>query len=490
MKLINSEKTLAVAAAMAGMDEKTARKYRDAGLCPSQLAQPHAWRTRPDSFDEVWPQVQEQLQTNPGLEAKSLFEWFQRQTPGRFADGQLRTFQRRVKHWRATQGPPREVMFPQRHLPGRLSQSDFTHLDALGVTIAGEPFPHLIYHFVLTYSNWEAATICYSENFESLAEGLQNALWELGGVPAVHQTDNLSAALKLETPEIFTTRWKALLAHYRLEGAHTQPASPNENGDIEQRHHRFQRALEQSLLLRGGRDFATLADYDKFLRALLAQLNAGRAARFQEELPLLGRLPPRRLDDWQRQDAVVGPHSTISLQGNAYSVHSRLIGERVQARLRPDTVEVWYGGACVETLARLRGRGRHGVNYRHVIDWLVRKPGAFERYLYREDLFPTSRFRVAYDTLVAADPAKGHKHYLAILHLAATENETAVDECLRGLIDRQEPITKDAVAAAVRTQPTPAPPRQSRVAAVDLAQYDALCPDWAPAGAGEVAACR
>ena len=489
MKLINSEKTLAVAAAMAGMDEKTARKYRAAGSSPSQLAQPHDWRTRADAFDEVWPQVQEQLQTNPGLEAKSLFEWFQRQTPGRFADGQLRTFQRRVKHWRATQGPPREVMFPQRHLPGRLSQSDFTHLDGLGVTIAGAPFPHMIYHFVLTYSNWETGTICHSESFESLADGLQNALWELGGVPALHQTDNLSAALKLESPEIFTTRWRALLAHYRLEGAHTQPASPNENGDIEQRHHRLKRALEQSLLLRGGRDFATLQDYDRFLRALLSRLNAGRAGRFQEELALLGRLPPRRLDDWQRLDAVVGPHSTISLQGNVYSVHSRLIGEQVQARLRPDTVEIWYGGACVGTMARLHGRGRRGVNYRHVIDWLVRKPGAFERYLYREELFPTSRFRLAYDTLVAADPLRGHKQYLAILHLAARENETAVDECLRRMIDRQEPIAADAVAAAVQAQPTLSPPREIRVDPVDLELYDALCPGWA-SQAGEVGACR
>jgi hypothetical protein len=488
MKLINSEKTLALAAARAGMDEKTARKYRAAERSPSQLAQPHDWRTRTDAFDEVWPQVQEQLKTNPGLEAKSLFEWFQRRAPGRFADGQLRTFQRRVKHWRATQGPPREVMFPQQHLPGRLAQSDFTHLDGLDVTIAGELFPHMIYHFVLTYSNWETGTICYSESFESLAEGLQNALWELGGVPAMHQTDNLSAALKRESPEIFTARWKALLAHYRLEGAHTQPASPNENGDIEQRHHRFKRALEQSLLLRGGRDFATLPDYDKFLRALLAQLNAGRVARFQEELALLGRLPPRRLDDWQRLDAVVGPHSTISLQGNVYSVHSRLIGEQVQARLRPDTVEIWYGAACVETLARLRGRGRHGVNYRHVIDWLVRKPGAFERYLYREELFPTSRFRLAYDMLVAADPERGHKQYLAILQLAASENETAVDECLRRMIDRQEPIAVGAVAAAVKARPTLSPPREIRVDPVDLGLYDALCPGWAWC-AEEVAAC-
>jgi hypothetical protein len=489
MKLINSEKTLAVAAAMAGMDEKTARKYRDGGRSPSQLNQAHAWRTRTDSFDEVWPQVQEQLQTNPGLEAKSLFEWYQRQFPGRFSDGQLRTFQRRVKFWRATQGPPREVMFPQRHIPGRLSQSDFTHLDDLGVMLAGQPFPHMIYHFVLTYSNWETGTICYSESFESLADGLQNALWELGGVPAVHQTDNLSAALKLDSPEIFTTRWRALLAHYRLEGAHTQPASPNENGDIEQRHHRFQRALEQSLLLRGGRDFANLQDYERFLRALLAQLNAGRSGRFQEELARLGRLPPRRLDDWQRQDALVGPHSTISLHGNVYSVHSRLIGEQVQARLRPDTVEIWYGGQCVETLARLRGRGRHGVNYRHVIDWLVRKPGAFERYLYREELFPTSRFRLAYDMLVAADPARGHKQYLAILKLAASENETAVDECLRRMIDLREPISALAVTAAVRTQPKLSPPRQSRVDPVDLGQYDALCSGWTP-DVREVAVCR
>jgi hypothetical protein len=186
---------------------------------------------------------------------------------------------------------------------------------------------------------------------------------------------------------------------------------------------------------------------------------------------------------------MVGPHSTIRLQGNVYSVHSRLIGEQVQARLRPNTVEIWYGGQCLETLARLRGRGRRGVNYRHVIDWLVRKPGAFERYLYREELFPTSRFRLAYDTLVAADPARGHKQYLAILQLAAKENETAVDECLRLMIDGQEPIGADTVAAAVQAQPKLSPPRQSWVDSVDLEQYDALCLGWAQS-MGEVAACH
>ena len=493
MKLIKTEKTLAAAAAKAGMDEKTARKYRNAGKTPGELAKPHTWRTRPDPFAEVWPQVRDHLEDNAGLEAKTLFEWLQRQYPGRFADGQLRTLQRRVKAWRALEGPAKEVMFPQEHEPGRLAQSDFTHLDKLGVTIAGQPFPHLIYHFVLTWSNWETGSICFSESFESLAAGLENALWELGGVPDVHQTDSLTSAVhKLDHPEEFTDRYRALLAHYRMQGAHTQPAAPHENGDIEQRHHRFKRALEQRLILRGSRDFADRDQYEAFIRQLLAELNSGRAERLRQEMAHLHRLPWRRLDSWERLGVRVGPHSTIRVQHNVYSVHSRLIGEQVRVRLRPEQLEVWYGGRRIEVLPRIRGKGKHRINYRHIIDWLVRKPGAFERYRYRDALFPTSRFRIAYDALKAADPLRGHKQYLAILHLAARENQTAVDECLRRMIDRQEPISAEAVAAIVSAEPDPCPPRDARVDPVDLDQYDLLCPHWKgePAGAGQVAPWR
>jgi hypothetical protein len=103
--------------------------------------------------------VEEQLTLNPGLEAKTVFDWLQREYPGRFADGQLRTLQRHIKRWRALHGPAREVFFAQVHEPGRLCASDFTHATGLGITIGGQPFPHLIYHFVLTYSNWEAGTV-------------------------------------------------------------------------------------------------------------------------------------------------------------------------------------------------------------------------------------------------------------------------------------------------------------------------------------------
>jgi hypothetical protein len=183
MKLIGKEPTLARAAAKAGMDEKTARKYLRSGKLPSENRRPHDWRTRPDPFEEAWEWVRNQLTEAPGLEAKTLFEVLQRESPGRYVDGQLRTLQRRVKVWRALEGPPKEVFFAQRYQPGKLCESDFTHMSLLEVTIAGEPFAHLIYHFVLPYSNWETGTICFSESFESLSAGLQNALWELGGVP-------------------------------------------------------------------------------------------------------------------------------------------------------------------------------------------------------------------------------------------------------------------------------------------------------------------
>ena len=169
--LIKTEEIQEIAASKAGMDAKTARKYRRVGRLPSELPAAVRGRTRPDPFLEVWSEVQKLLEDNAGLEAKTVFEFLQRQTPGRFQDGQLRTLQRRVKVWRATEGPVREVFFAQQHPPGRLGASDFTHMEELGVTIQGQSFPHLIYHFVLTYSNWKAATVCFPRASRAWAKG-------------------------------------------------------------------------------------------------------------------------------------------------------------------------------------------------------------------------------------------------------------------------------------------------------------------------------
>jgi hypothetical protein len=365
-KLSNTEKNQEIAASKAGMDPKTARRYLGLNRLPSELPKERNWRTRPDPFSEVWDLVQQQIEESPGLEAKTLFEWLQREYPGRYADGQIRTLQRRIKVWRAVEGPAQEVYFGQKHEPGKLCASDFTHMTELGITIAGQTFEHLIYHFVLTYSNWETGTICYSESLESLSEGWQNAVWELGATPVEHRTDSLSSAVNnMSNLEEFNQRYEALMRYYGVAPRHTNPASPNENGDAEQSHHRFKRAVEQALLLRGSREFAGMAEYTHFLKALFGQRNAGRRQKLSEELAVMRELPARRMESARRDRVRVDSGSLIHVDRNAYSVNSRLIGEKVEARVYLEHVEVWYGQKKVETLPRLRGRAKHRVDYRH-----------------------------------------------------------------------------------------------------------------------------
>jgi hypothetical protein len=467
------------------MNEKTARKYRQAGTLPSVLKAPHTWRTRPDPFEEVWDEVRGLLEANPGLQANTMFAELQRREPGKWADGQLRTLQRKVKAWRALEGPGKEVYFPQRHEPGDLAASDFCHLTGLGITLGRQPFPHLLYHFVLTYSNWETGSVCFSESFESLSEGLQAAFWELGGVPRRHRTDSLSAAIHPLTQgsgaEAFTQRYQGLLSHYGVAGQRIQPGKAHENGDVEQRHHRFRTALDQALLLRGHRDFEDRQEYERFLRGLFTQLNAGRKTRFEEERRLLTDLPPRRLDTARTLRVRVGPSSTIRVVNNTYSVHSRLIGEAVDVKLGAEHLEVWYAQRCVDRMPRVRGRDQYRIEYRHLIDWLVRKPGAFAGYRYREALFPTSRFRMAYDALREARPASADREYLALLHLAARETEQGVDDALRVTLAGGAPSLAAITAMVSSGQQLP-PATGVSVGPVNLHAYDSLL--------GETEACR
>jgi hypothetical protein len=237
----------------------------------------------------------------------------------------------------------------------------------------------------------------------------------------------------------------------------------------------LKKALAQSLMLRGSGDFSSRQEYAVFLRKLFAQLNAGRMDRFKEESRVLRRLPPSRLDSCKRLWVRVGPSSTIRANHNVYSVDSRLIGEKIEVRLYVERLEVWYAQQCIETMPRLRGEGQHRIQYRHIIDWLVRKPGAFDNYRYREELFPTHRFRMAYDWLRGRHPSRAAKEYLGILRLAAMENEAAVDEALRTLIDKELPLSIEAVERIVSCEGRRiASPAQIVIAEVDLAAYDAL----------------
>jgi hypothetical protein len=474
--LLRLGKSLKVAAMRADMDEKTARKYRASAKLPSeQEVWPRKWRTREDPFAAVWDEVRELVEVSPGLHAKTVLAWLQRKYPGRFPDGQLRSLQRRLRQWRATSGPSKEVFFAQTHYPGRLAASDFTHMENLGVTLGGQPFEHMVYHFVLTYSNWETASVCFSESFESLADGLQQALWELGGVPQRHRSDRMSAAVNnLSDRKEFTKRYQALMDHYGLTMEKINPREAHENGDAEQSHNRFKQAVDQALQLRDSRDFADRAAYDRFLQEVRAQRNSGREQRLAEERAALRPLPPGRLESYKRARVRVGPGSIIHVDRNVYSVHSRLVGERVDVRIYAEHLEVYFAGRVVERVPRLRGRKKHSINYRHVIDWLVRKPGAFENYQYREDLFPTSRFRMAYDAIREATPGRASREYLAILELAARENESLVDEALRTLLDTDQPITAQAVVDWMGRREPARPVTDVKVDTTDLSSFDML----------------
>jgi hypothetical protein len=464
-----------LAADKAGLDPKTARKYRRLQRLPSEVSvMDRHWRTRPDAFVDVWPDLVEKLQVNPGLQVKTLFLDLQRRFPGRFADGQIRALERRVKTWRASQGPAREVFFDQVHHPGRLCASDFTRCGELGVTVNGQPFDHMVYHFVLTYSNWEAGTVCFSESYESLAEGLQNALWQLGGVPQLHRTDRLTAAIPPGGGDEFNQRYQALLRHYGLTAQAINVRAAHENGDCEQSHHRFKTALGQALMLRGSRDFPSREEYGDFLRLLFCQLNKGRQKRLDEELPLLRRLPTARLESARRFQVRVDRGSTIHIQGNTYSAPSRLIGEWVEARLFADRIEVHFAQKPVQQMPRLRGKGKHRIDYRHVIDALVRKPKAFEDYRYRAEMFPTACFRAAYDRLTEQRPQRAAREYLQLLHLAAREGESKAEAALARLMERQQPLSAGAVEAEMRQAATPVQAAEATVGAVDLTLYDGL----------------
>ena len=473
----NKHEHLYQAADAAGMSGKTARKYLKNGKLPSQCRVEHTWLTRQDPFADDWVFIEQILEdTQATLEAKTLFEHLQLAYPCKYHNGQLRTLQRRIKAWKALYGPAKEIFFAQHYEPGQWACSDFTNMNKLNITIARQPFEHLLYHFVLCYSNWQAARICSSESFESLSLGIQDALWKLGGVPSLHRTDCLTSAVhKVGHPDIFTAKYRGLADHYGFESAKTNPASPHENGDVEKSNDLLKKAVEQSLIIRGSRDFDSVADYEKFLQKIIDRMNQNCHKRFAEEIEVLKELPVRRHDDYEIRTCKIGRGGTFRLLHNTYSAHSRLAGETVKIRVYADTLQLWYAQLHIETFPRLRGENGYYINYRHHIDILVRKPGAFENYCYKDALFPTSLFRIAYDILQdACSTRQANKEYLRILELAAKEDESLVNEALRLLINIEEDISFEKVKQFIDSKQKAPEPTAVHIEPVDINDYDLL----------------
>ncbi len=471
-------KSQEAAAAAAGMSVRTARDW-ERGPLPSQARKKRDWRTRPDPFASVWEAVIEPLlrrDEDRVLEATTILELLEQHHPGRFGDGQLRTLQRRVRDWRALHGPDREVFFQQVHPPGREAQIDFTHATELGVTIAGVLFPHLLFEFVLSFSGWRWVGLALGETYEALMDGIQGALWALGGSPEVIRSDNLSAAtheLKRSGGRSLTDRFASLLEYYGLRSTRIHPGRSHENGIAEQAHRRLKSALKQALIIRGSRDFGSVADYEGFVQEIVERRNRRSKIKFEEECAHLRTLPAKRLPAYTSYRVKVHKWSTIRVSNKTYSVPSRLRGHEVEARLYANEVEIYYCGQLTEQMPRLRGGDDCRIDYRHVIWSLVRKPGAFARYRFREELFPTTTFREAYDVLKRFKGERADIEYVRVLHLAASTMESTVEDALQTLLEGGAPfdyVTVRELAAPI----SPTIPELVTPEVPDLHVYDAL----------------
>jgi len=471
------------AALKAGISRKAASKYIRVGKLPSDLVQPRSWRTREDPFEDVWQEIARRLVDAPELEAKILFEDLLEREPDRFVPGQLRTLQRRIKEWRAKEGPDKLVFFPQEHRPGEAAQTDFTWATELCITIRGKVLKHMLCHFVLPYSNWEWATVCYSESMLSLKRGVQDAVFRLGRAPEYHQTDHSTAAThipsqadKEEKPKEelgFNEDYLALMRHLGMKPRTTFVGAKEQNGDVESLNGVLKRRLLQHLLMRGSRDFRSLAEYESWLCEVLVKANAQRSKKVTEELQTMRVVRVARLSEYEDVDVRVTRESTIRVKRKTYSVPSRLVRERVRVRVFEERIEVYYGGVKQMDCERLRGDKICRINYRHVIESLVRKPGAFRLYRHREELFPSLTFRRAYDALCKSLPSRrADLEYLRILKIAAETLESGVEAALGFLLAKGELPMADCVKKLVAPKENEIPGME--VFEIDLSGYDAL----------------
>jgi hypothetical protein len=482
MRERSAGKTQEQAAAKANLSSrKTVRKYEFLGKLPSELKKAREYRTRSDPFEEDWAEAERMLEKAPELEAKTLFEWLCEQHTEKYQDGQLRTFQRRVSTWRVLNGS-KILTLEQVRRPGEMLQTDGTWMTALGITINGQEFPHLLIHSVLPYSNWEWGRVAQSESLLAIRLGVQSTLVKLGHVPKIHQTDNSTAAThklgvaaqeKSLEERGFNDEYLQLMAHYGMEPQTIHVGNPNENGDIEASNGSLKQAVKQHLLLRGSTDFESLEAYEAFLGQVMEKRNALRSEKLAEEQAVMQPLRAKPWPEMRELRVRVNRAGIIRVQNNGYSAPSGLKGKQVTVRVYEWRIEVWYANRRVETLPRLTGIKKYHINYRHVIDTLLRKPGGFRNYRHQADLFPRAVFRQAWDALQKRlSPRRADIVYLRILKLAARGLETDVAVVLEELMASTQTWDDQTVADRVY-------PRQSKIPdlkanAVNLQEYDRL----------------
>jgi hypothetical protein len=470
----------ATAAAKAGFSTSTGLRLENDPRLPSQKQQPRG-RRRPDPLAGIWDdEILPMLEAHPDLLPVTIFEEMLRRHP-ELSEGVRRTLERRMRGWKALHGPEKEVIFWQVHIPGKQGLSDFTYTDCLEVVVAGKTLLHMLYHFRLAFSGWEYAHVVLGgESFVALSEGMQNALWSLGGVPEEHRTDSLSAAYcnhDQDAREDLTRRYEELCAHYGMTPTRNNTGVAHENGSIEGSHGHLKVALDQALIARGSREFDALDAYRRFVDEVVGRRNARRRKQVDLERAALKELPKRRTAEYEDTTVFVTSSGGFTLKKVFYTAPSRVIGNTLRVRVYDDRLECFLGSSPVATLPRGRRKGDqrdHVIDYRHIIHSLKGKPNALLNLVYRDALFPRQAFRRAWEALIAAETPK--QACRVMVGLLALAHECACEAELAQILDVELDASRlpDLAALKRRFAPVDAPIPQIAVELPPLSDYDAF----------------
>jgi hypothetical protein len=364
------------------------------------------WSTREDPFKNIWPTViKPQLELHPSLMAITILEGLQNDYPSQYPDKLLRTLQRKIKKWRLHHGPKKEVIFHQEHFPGRMGISDFTSLKTVTIKIDGEPFKHILYHFRLSYSGWSYVKVIQGgESIPALLEGLQEAIWRVGGSPKEHRTDSLSSAYKnihKNAQDDLTKSYEEFCDHYTMTPTRNNKGVSHENGSIESPHGHVKKRMAQALLLRGDNNFENIESYQRWVDSVLASHNRRNAKQVDFERDYLTPLPLYKTTDFVEQVVRVHNSSTLEIKRVTYSVPSRLIGETLRAHIYQGIIDLYHGSGKVHSLERVhvskKQKRAKQINYKHIIHSLHKKPQAFMFSQIRDSLLPTEDFKIIWD---------------------------------------------------------------------------------------------
>jgi len=451
----NNSLTQKAASAKVGISVRSGRTIEKNKHHSFFSKKPRTYKTRTSPLDDIWEKTLEpMLIANPSLKPKTLFLYLQRNhhdTDGNpiYTESIERTLQRRVAKWQAINGKDKEVMFPQQHIPGEQGLSDFTQLNNIRITIQGKEFKHIFYHFRLVYSKWSYLKVIQSgESFQALSEGLQEALFYLGGAPAEHRTDSLSAAFKnlsVETHKDLTTKYEELCAYYNMKPTRNNKGKKHENGSVESSHGHLKNRIAQELILRNSNDFNSIEEYESWIHKIVVSSNKRNTVNFEIEKSALQLLPVNKTTDYETKSIKVSNSSIIIIKNIRYSVPSSFSGHTLTMHIYQRKILAYLGTTFVFELSRRypsECKSFYVIDYKHIVHAMIKKPGAFRHCMYRDDILPNEDYRCIWNHIdQKEDPIVAAKIMLRVLKLAANNNcEAELSLYILNLIKKNKTI--------------------------------------------------